>query len=205
MNTTPLPDERVQLLKWLAYNKVVPVTTISDWHVFTRRVCFYHSSGSKDHESLLVPTMGALGYHMLRSEYVLKTVFAFATNTTIDACQYGWRVDNSIITVIWDDEDTMKAVVASKGCGCRGAKCDGSTSGCSNCYRMCKACNSRCRCKGNCRNPHNNGTCPRCEQQNESDDETDDEEQTHEVLPLVPRSADLIDSSTDSDDDAGDI
>ena len=26
LNTTPLPDERVQLLKWLAYDKVVPVT-----------------------------------------------------------------------------------------------------------------------------------------------------------------------------------
>ena len=147
---TPLADEKVQLLKWLAYNKVVPITKISQWHDFTRRICFYHSPGSKDHECLLIPTCGALRYHMLRSEYVLKTVFNFTTNNTIDACQHGWRIHNSVITIIWDDEEMMKAVVASKGCGCKGATCDGSTAGCRNCYRMCKPCNSRCKCKGNC-------------------------------------------------------
>ena len=65
--TTPLADDKVQLLKWLAYDKVVPLTKLSDWHDFTRRVCFYHSTGSKDHECMLVPTLGALKYHMLRS------------------------------------------------------------------------------------------------------------------------------------------
>ena len=39
----------------------------------------------------------------------------------IDASQYGWRIGDSI-TVIWDDEDAMKAITESKGCGCRGAK-----------------------------------------------------------------------------------
>ena len=208
--SSPLASEKVQLLKWLAYDKVVPLTRISDWHDFTRRVCFYHSTGSKDHECLLVPTLGALRYHMLRSEYVLKTVFAFTNSVPIDSAQYGWRIDNSVISIIWDDEETMKAVVASKGCGCKGAKCDGSTSGCRNCYRMCKPCNSRCKCKGNCKNPHNNGgKCARCEQHDESDDNaTDDEEQAPETLPLVSRSADTIDSSTDSDDsdhDADDL
>ena len=77
---------------------------------------------------------------MLRSEYVLKTVFS---RTMIDTSQYGWRIDNSI-AVIWDDEDTIKAITDSKGCGCKGAKCDGSTAGCRNCYRMCKPCNHRC-------------------------------------------------------------
>ena len=202
---TPLADDKVQLLKWLAYDKVVPLRKISDWHDFTRRICFYHSTGSKDHECLLVPTLSALRYHMLRSEYILKTVFAFNTDA-IDASQYGWRIDNSIISVIWDDEDTMKSVVASKGCGCKGAKCDGSTAGCRNCYKMCKPCNSRCKCKGNCKNPHNNGgTCTRCEQRDETDDNaTDDEDQEPETLPLVTRSADTIDSSTDSDNSDND-
>ena len=199
--STPLADDKVQLLKWLAYDKVVPFTKLSDWHDFTRRICFYHSTGSKDHECLLVPTMSALRYHMLRSEYVIKTVFSFTTSTTIDVIQYGWRMDNSI-SVIWDDEDTMKAIVASKGCGCKGAKCDGSTAGCRNCYRMCKACNSRCKCKGSCNNPHNNGgTCARCEPHDESDDNaTDDEEQAPETLPLLSRDGDTIDSATDNDD-----
>ena len=78
---TSLADDRVQLLKWLAYDKVVPFTKLSDLDDFTRRICFYHSTGSKDHECLLVPT---LGDHMLRSEYVLKTDFAFTTSTVID-------------------------------------------------------------------------------------------------------------------------
>ena len=148
-----------------------------------------------------MPTLGALRYHMLRSEYVLKTVFSFINSEPINPSQYGWRIDEPMISIVWDDEETIKAVVASKGCGCKGAKCDGSTAGCRNCYRMCKACNSRCKCKGNYY-PHNNGgTCAGCEPHDESDDNaTDDEEQTPETLPLVSRNADTIDSATDSDD-----
>ena len=193
---TPLLDDKVQLLKWLAYDKIAPLTRLSEWHDFTRRMCFYHSNGSKDHECLLIPSLGALRYHMLRSEYVLKTVFSH----TIDASQYGWRIENSI-AVIWDDEETIKAINDSKGCGCKGAKCDGSTSGCRNCYRMCKPCNRRCKCKGNCRNPHNNGgKCARYEQQDETDEGTDDEKQAPETLTLAKRSADTVDSGTESDD-----
>ena len=72
---------------------------------------------------------------------------------------------------------------------------------------MCKPCNSRCKCKGNCKNPHNNGgTCARCEQRDETDDNaTDDEDQAPETLPLVTRSADTIDSSTDSDNSDHDV
>ena len=71
----------------------------------------------------------------------------------------------------------MKAVVASKGCGCKGAKCDGSTAGCRNCYRMCKPCSSTRKCKG-CNNPHNKGgTCARCEPQDDSDNNATDDEQ----------------------------
>ena len=36
--STPLADDKVQLLKWLAYDKVVPFTKLSDWHDFTRRI-----------------------------------------------------------------------------------------------------------------------------------------------------------------------
>ena len=87
--------------------------------------CLYHSTESKDHESLLVPTLGALRYHMLRSEYVLKTVFGFMNSELINPSQNGWRIDEPMISIVWDDVETIKAVVASKGCGCKGAKCDG--------------------------------------------------------------------------------
>ena len=92
---------------------------------------------------MFVPTLSALKYHMLRSEFVLKTVFRFTNSAPIDPSQYGWRMNGeSGISIVWDGEETIKAVVASKGCGCKGAKCDGSTAGCRNCYRMCKPCNS---------------------------------------------------------------
>ena len=62
--SSPLAKEKIQLLKWLAYDKILPLTRLFDWHDFTRRVCFYHCTGSKDHESLLVPTLGALRYQL---------------------------------------------------------------------------------------------------------------------------------------------
>ena len=79
---------------------------------------------------------------------------------------------------------------------------NGSTAGCGNCYRMCKPCNSRCKCKGNCRNPHNDGgTCARCEPQDETDDSVSDDE---ERLPLVTQSADTFDSESDDSDQEAD-
>ena len=108
---SPLANEKMRLLKCLAYDKAVPLCRISDWHDFTRRVCCYHSTGSKDHECLLVPTLNALKYHMLRSEFVLKTVFGFTNSAPIDPSQYGWRMDGeSGISTVWDEE-TIKAVV----------------------------------------------------------------------------------------------
>ena len=89
-----LANEKFQLLKWLAYDKVLPLSRLSDWHDFTRRVCFYSTTGSKDHESLLVPTLGA---HMLRSEYVLETVFGCINNEPINPREYGWRVNEPMI------------------------------------------------------------------------------------------------------------
>ena len=52
LTATSLTEEKQQLLKWLAYSKVQSLKTLAEWHDFTRRVCFHHSSGSKDHEAL---------------------------------------------------------------------------------------------------------------------------------------------------------
>ena len=115
-------------------------------------------------------------------------------------------MDNGIISVVWDDQETMKEIHASKGCGCKGAKCDGSTTGCRNCFKMCKPCVHKCKCRGNCNNPHNNGgTCLKCRVQHETDgsDVTDDEE-LPDTLPLVTRSTDMIDTDTEESDDETD-
>ena len=85
-----LTEEKLQLLKWLAYSKVRPLKTVMEWHDFTRRVCFHHSLGSKDHESLLTPSLGVLKYHMLRSEFVIKVIFSYCTpSSDINFIEHG--------------------------------------------------------------------------------------------------------------------
>ena len=88
------------------------------------------SSGSKDHECLLLP---ALRLHMLRSEYVFKIVFNSCNSTTsvVNACDYGWKVANNQIFIVWDEDEVMKRFKSGKGYGCKAAKCDGSGAGCS--------------------------------------------------------------------------
>ena len=65
---------------------------------------------NKDHECLLVLTLGALKYHLLRSEFMLKTMFGFTNRAPIDPSQ---RMDGeSGISIVWDDEETIKDIVA---------------------------------------------------------------------------------------------
>ena len=204
--SSPLSEDKVQLLKWLAYTQITPLQNITQWHDFTRRVCFHHSSGSKDHESLLIPSVSALRFHMSRSEYVLKTVFhACSSNLPpISACEYGWRMVNNQIQIVWDEEEVMDKVKANKGCGCKSAKCDGSTVGCRNCYQMCRPCTMKCKCKLKCNNPHNNGgTCPRCAPAGQSDDSDNSDMENDELLPIVESQRETIntDSETDGDDE----
>ena len=210
LTATSLTEDKLQLLKWLAYSKVNPIKTLAEWHDFTRRVCFHHSSGSKDHEALLVPSMGALKYHMLQSQFVIKMIFSFCTlSHNVDFLNHGWKTQNDRIEILWDDQEMIEKVTGTSGCGCKGARCDGTTAGCRNCYKMCKPYTIKCKCKAQCNNPHNNGgKCPRCSTpmgDSESEDsDQEDETQTNEKesLPVVPPcNEDHFESESDSDDD----
>ena len=206
LQNSPIPKEKQQLLKWLAYTDIVPVNTLSLWHDFTRRVCFHHSSGSKDHECLLIPSLGALKYHLLRAEYVLKVSFFFNNDDNI--ATNGWKVVDNTIQIIWDEEQVIQSMVSGKGCGCKGIKCDGSTAGCLNCFRSCKPCSMKCKCKMRCNNPHNNGgKCKKCEtmaaEESEDDSEQSDNEQSEDTVPVISSTSDRndnINTDTDSDD-----
>ncbi len=135
-----------------------PLTSISDWHTFTHRVCFHHSTGSKHHESL---PMGALKYHMLRSLYVLKTMYSCVTVTNVSVfndsrdhiIEHGWQF---VEEVQWEDNSVVSSFVGNKACGCTG-NCDGSRVGSQHCFRYCIQCTLKCKCKLNCKNPHNDG------------------------------------------------
>ena len=101
---------------------------------------------------------------MLRCQYIIKVVYTSLLGQTFtDSIEnYGWKLINEKIQIVWENEELMSKHCTSKGCGCKGG-CDGSKAGCKNCYRMCKPCTPKCKCKMNCNNPHNNGgTCDRC-------------------------------------------
>ena len=140
------------------------------------------------------------------SKYVLETVFhACSSNLPpISACEYGWRMVNNRIQIVWDEEEVMDKVKANKGCGCKSAKCDGSTAGCRNCYQMCRPCTMKCKCKLKYNNLHNNGgTCPCCAPARQSDDGDNSDMKNDELLPVVETQRETIntDSETDGDDE----
>lgn len=105
---------------------------------FVEGCSFNQSSGSKDHEFLLIPSIGASKYHLKRAEYVIKLLYScpHAQSTTIDPYVHGWKCINGSIQIMWDDEAILSAYVNNKGCGCNGG-CDSSRAGCKNCFRLC--------------------------------------------------------------------
>ena len=107
-------------------------------------------------------------------------MFSFLTSSSsLNFLEYGWNIVNDKIEIVWEDSEIMEKVKGTKTCGCKGAKCDGTTSGCRNCYKMCKPCTLKCKCKAQCRNLHNNGgKCPRCAPSADidSDDNSDHED-----------------------------
>ena len=112
----PLHEDKIQLLKWLSYTDVRPFNSLIEWHYFTKRVCFHHSTGSKGHECLLIPSLGALRYHiMLRSEYVFKIIYPSGNHSVIDISKYCWKMDGDKIQVLWDEKEAIKRVVTGKG------------------------------------------------------------------------------------------
>ena len=83
---------------------------------------------------------------------------------------------------------------------------DGSTVGCLNCYKSCKPCSMKCKCKMRCNNPLNNGgKCKKCDtvavEESEDDSEQSDNEQSDDIVPVISSTNDRnINIDTDSDD-----
>ena len=117
---------------------------------------------------------------------------------------------NDKTEIVWEDSQITEKVKGTTTCGCKGAKCDDTTSGCRNCYKMCRPCTLKCKSKAQSNNPHNNrGTCPRCAPSTDTDHDSDDnsdhedeqmQQSQEEVLPVVPSSHhEDFDSESDSD------
>ena len=61
------------LLTWLQYDvaKECKIISQTEWTDFTRRVCFFDSTGSQDLFKTLMPSDSALKLHCLRGEYII--------------------------------------------------------------------------------------------------------------------------------------
>ena len=93
---------------------------------------------------------------MLRCQYIIKVVYTSLLGQTFtDSIEnYGWKLINEKIQIVWENEELMSKHCTSKGCGCKGG-CDGSKQG----IKIVTGCVS----PVNCNNPHNNGgMCDRC-------------------------------------------
>ena len=116
-------------------------------------VSFYHSSASKGHEYLLIPSSTALKYHMLRCQYIIKVVYTSMQDQTLSGGveNYGWKDVNEKIQILWENKDFVKLICTAlvKDVGVKELGCDGSKAGCKNCYRMCKPCTPKCKRKIN--------------------------------------------------------
>ena len=132
------------LMKWLAYTQVHLLQNLSQRHDFTR-MCFHHSSGSKDHQCLLIPSLSALRLHVML--WCFQNIFVMQYNSI--SCECMWRI---IKFSVWDKE--VNRLKAGKGYGCKAASVmatDGSGAGCRNCFHMCRPCSMKCTCKLRCR------------------------------------------------------
>ena len=132
---------------------------------------FLHISNNNVFQQML-PTDRALEYHVYRGQFLVKLVLDQdpVSNLYTDLGE-GWIVDGEDITVKWDDDvEKIKYKKTSKpqtySCSCKESntnRCSGNGRGCKRCFLSCNACNLKCKCKGICDNPHNNGgVCSKC-------------------------------------------
>lgn len=107
--------------------------------------------------------------------FVYDSINSISHLYTSDRLEPGWTIDNGIVCVVWEDDiELIKKGLEAKlrkpgsnhwcNCTAENVKSTERGRGCNNCFRNCRPCNIKCKCKGNCQNPHNNGgMCPKCD------------------------------------------
>ena len=120
---------------------------------------------------MILPSDNSIKLHCERGTFVMKLAVDKDHSSTLymDYASYGWiQIGNSVLP-IWDENiqeeekklNKKRPLPVSK-CSCKtGCSIDGP--GCKNCCKACRACSTKCTCKGLCNNPHNNdGDCVKC-------------------------------------------
>ena len=203
--------ELQSLLEWLGYDvkmlkdHSVKITSLEEWSNFTQRVCYFMNHGSKNLYQQILPSATAINYHCLRGTYVMHIAneHQAISNYFESFDQFGWVQNSSgLISVLWDANiDKERQLLTSKRkppaarCYCQTGTC----MSCKNCAKACKPCHTKCKCKGECSNPHNaGGTCgPSCIRNDIHDNKEDAEVVNEETMDDSGENED--DSSNDDD------
>ena len=153
----------------------VDVNDLSQWTDLTRRACYFNNQGHTILFNSLLPSDSALSLKIKRGEFILRLILdeASVSNCYEDVGE-GWLVDGDLIKIKWDEDQGKKRKAGSTRLNtvnsCQCSKCGVSGPGCKRCTKACLPCNKRCKCKGDCDNPHNAaniGYCHTCKPQTE--------------------------------------
>ena len=171
---------------WLQYDmsKLTDVGSLTMYADFTRRICYFDCQGKTELFKMILPSDSALFLHVARGNYIMQLVHEsrIANANTYEETNEGWVIENESISIQWEENIkgikkglTFKKAPLSAGIGCGCSKgCSLSselTTRCKICTKQCRPCRPKCKCKGLCGNPHNNGgKCTLCK--TSADDDT---------------------------------
>ena len=215
------------LLVWLSYDftsQNVKVTTLEEFSDFTRRVCYFNCPGSSDVLKLMLPTTSALELHVCRANYCLQILFesCYPFPTSYQKIGRGWIMVDDKCLIEWESQKVQKELEKKRmkpksvivKCLCSSVACCGPNSRCKKCTKSCRPCSTKCKCKANCLNPHNNGgDCSKCRNEQGVRNNIADGEQISseaivqiEVIEEGEMSHDIeVVEDEDFDNDGGDV
>ena len=194
-----------ELLEWLNYTESeMCINSLEDFATFTRKIGYFACQGTQEAFKTQLPITGAIKMHLKRAEYVLKLIFdsCIAFSDVYQNVGKGWECVNGVLQIVWYEEfETVKRSLnekrtkpGSRKCSCSSIdRCTGKTkSGCINCFWACRPCTVKCKCKGECGNPHNNnGTCVRCHHGTENDQQISNSIQDNISISTAPEDSDF--------------
>ena len=166
-----------ELLEWLNYSESeMCINDLDAFATFTRKIGYFSCQGTQEAFKTQLPIKGAIKMHLKRAEYVLKLIFdsCVGHSDVYSNVGEGWEYVDGVLQIVWYEEfeivkrslNEKRAKPGSRKCSCSSInRCSGKTkSGCVNCFWACKPCTVKCKCKGECGNPHNNnGNCSKCQ------------------------------------------
>jgi hypothetical protein len=167
------------LFEWLQIDpkKNLDISDLTQLTDLTRRICYFSTSGPTVLFKSLLPSDAALSLHTKRGEHVIYLAVEQEPITmTHEEVGEGWISKGNIIEIKWDEKPSSRNKITKpkliNKCSCK--NCSPTGTGCRQCTKSCLPCSDKCKCKGKCANPHNNGgSCVKCKPVSEDSSDTD--------------------------------